>query len=53
MLVLPFLNVSDDPKQEYFSDGLTEDIMTELSRAGDLRVLARNMPSMRARRWMP
>ena len=40
--VLPFLNVSDDPKQEYFSDGLTEDIMTELSRAGDLRVLARN-----------
>ena len=40
--VLPFLNVSDDPKQEYFSDGLTEDIMTELSRAGDLRVLAHN-----------
>ena len=40
--VLPFVNLSGDPKQEYFSDGLTEDIMTELSRAPDLRVLARN-----------
>src|SRR5262249_16944690 len=40
--VLPFTNLSDDPKQEYFSDGLTEDILTELSRARDLRVLARN-----------
>src|SRR5262245_32315622 len=41
--VLPFTNLSDDPKQEYFSDGLTEDLMTELSRTSrDLRVLARN-----------
>src|SRR5262245_16167671 len=40
--VLPFANLSDDPNQEYFSDGLTEDIMTALSRARDLRVLARN-----------
>jgi TolB-like protein/class 3 adenylate cyclase len=40
--VLPFLNLSGDASQEYFSDGLTEDIMTELSRARDLRVLARN-----------
>jgi TolB-like protein len=41
--VLPFANLSDDPTQEYFSDGLTEDLMTELSRASrDLRVLARN-----------
>ena len=40
--VLPFKNLSGDPKQEYFSDGLTEDILTELSRARDLRVLARN-----------
>ena len=40
--VLPFNNLSGDPKQDYFSDGLTEDILTELSRARDLRVLARN-----------
>ena len=40
--VLPFVNLSGDPKQEYFSDGLTEDIMTELSRARDLHVLARH-----------
>ena len=40
--VLPFINLSGDPKQDYFSDGLTEDILTELSRARDLRVLARN-----------
>ena len=40
--VLPFLNLSGDPKQEYFSDGLTVDILTELSRARDLRVIARN-----------
>jgi len=40
--VLPFTNLSSDPKQDYFSDGLTDDILTELSRARDLRVLARN-----------
>ena len=40
--VLPFVNLSGDPKQDYFSDGLTGDIMAELSRARDLRVLARN-----------
>ena len=41
--VLPFANLSDDPKQEYFSDGLTDDLMTALSRASsDLHVLARN-----------
>jgi TolB-like protein/class 3 adenylate cyclase/tetratricopeptide (TPR) repeat protein len=41
--VLPFLNLSGDPQQEYFSDGLSEDLMTALSRAStDLRVLARN-----------
>ena len=40
--VLPFTNLSGDTKQDYFSDGLTEDILTELSRARDLRVLARN-----------
>ena len=34
--------MSGDPKQDYFSDGLTEDILTELSRTCDLHVLARN-----------
>ena len=40
--VLPFTNLSGDVKQDYFSDGLTEDILTTLSRARDIRVLARN-----------
>ncbi len=40
--VLPFINLSGDPQQEYFSDGITEDIITELSRFSELRVIARN-----------
>jgi len=40
--VLPFENLSEDPKQEYFSDGLTDDIITALSRFRDLFVIARN-----------
>jgi adenylate cyclase len=40
--VLPFANMSGDPSQEYFSDGITEDIITELSRFSDLFVIARN-----------
>jgi len=40
--VLPFLNMSGDPEQEYFSDGITEDIITELSRFSTLFVIARN-----------
>lgn len=40
--VLPFTNMSGDPEQEYFSDGLTEDIITELSRFTTLHVKARN-----------
>ncbi len=40
--VLPFGNMSGDPEQEYFSDGITEDITTELSRFRSLSVIARN-----------
>jgi len=40
--VLPFTNMSDDSEQEYFSDGITEDIITALSRVADLLVVARN-----------
>ena len=40
--VLAFTNMSGDPAQEYFSDGITEDIITELSRFSELFVIARN-----------
>jgi adenylate cyclase len=40
--VLPFLNMSGDPEQEYFSDGITEDIITDLSKVSGLSVVARN-----------
>jgi adenylate cyclase len=40
--VLPFANMSGDPEQEFFADGLTEDTITELSRFRDLLVISRN-----------
>jgi TolB-like protein len=40
--VLPFINMSGDPEQRYFSDGITEDIITELARFRTLSVIARN-----------
>jgi adenylate cyclase len=40
--VLPFNNMSGDPEQEYFADGITEDIITDLSRISGLSVIARN-----------
>ncbi|MEP7206629.1 MAG: adenylate/guanylate cyclase domain-containing protein [Casimicrobiaceae bacterium] len=40
--VLPFANMSEDALQEYFSDGITEDIITELSKISGLLVIARN-----------
>jgi TolB-like protein/DNA-binding winged helix-turn-helix (wHTH) protein/Flp pilus assembly protein TadD len=40
--VLPFTNLSGDPEREYFSDGITEDIITELSRLSNLIEIARN-----------
>jgi adenylate cyclase len=40
--VLPFTNMSGDPEQEYFSDGITEDIITDLSKVSVLNVMPRN-----------
>jgi len=40
--VLPFVNMSDDPEQAYFSDGITEDIITTLSKVPKLLIIARN-----------
>ena len=40
--VLPFVNMSEDPKKEYFSDGLTEEIITALSKTPKIFVIARN-----------
>nr|AAQ87499.1 Adenylate cyclase [Sinorhizobium fredii NGR234] len=42
IVVLPFDNMSGDPEQEFFTDGLTEDIITELSRRHELFVISRN-----------
>ena len=40
--VLPFTNMSGDPEQEYFVDGMTEDLITDLSKLSELFVIARN-----------
>ncbi|MFO1161266.1 MAG: adenylate/guanylate cyclase domain-containing protein [Reyranellaceae bacterium] len=40
--VLPFQNMSDDPEQEYFADGIAEDVLTTLSKIRELLVIARN-----------
>jgi adenylate cyclase len=40
--VLPFANMSDDPEQEHFADGITDDIITDLAKIGGLAVVARN-----------
>jgi TolB-like protein/class 3 adenylate cyclase/tetratricopeptide (TPR) repeat protein len=42
IVVLPFANLSSDPEQEYFSDGITEDLTTDLSRISGSFVIARN-----------
>ena len=38
--VLPLANLSSDPAQEYFTDGLTDELITELARIGTLRVIS-------------
>jgi adenylate cyclase len=40
--VLPFINISGDAEQEYFSDGITQDIITDLSKVSALAVVSRN-----------
>ena len=42
IVVLPFVNLSNNPDQQYFADGLTDDITTDLSRIADMFVIARN-----------
>ena len=42
LVVLPFVNMSEDPKQDYFSDGITEDLATALSQLSSLFVISRN-----------
>jgi adenylate cyclase len=42
LAVLPFLNMSNSPEQDYFSDGMTEDLITDLSQISGLFVIARN-----------
>jgi adenylate cyclase len=42
IVVLPFLNLSNDPEQQYFADGITEDLTTDLSRLADMLVISRN-----------
>src|SRR5262252_4509359 len=42
IVVLPFTNLSNDPDQQYFADGITEDLTTDLSRISDMFVISRN-----------
>jgi DNA-binding winged helix-turn-helix (wHTH) protein len=42
IVVLPFVNLSDDPEQQYFADGVTGDLTTDLSRIPDMLVISRN-----------
>jgi adenylate cyclase len=42
IVVLPFANLSNDPEQQYFADGITEDLTTDLSRLSEMFVISRN-----------
>jgi len=41
LVVLPLQNLSNDPQQDYFADGMTDELITELAQVGDLRVISR------------
>jgi class 3 adenylate cyclase len=45
IVVLPFANLSSDPEQQYFADGITEDLTTDLSRIADMFVMMRRKPT--------
>jgi TolB-like protein/Flp pilus assembly protein TadD len=51
--VLPFANMSDDPKQEYFADGMTDDLITDLAKISDLFVISHNSTAIYKRRRVP
>jgi len=51
--VLPFANISGDPEQEYFVDGITEDIITDISRLSGLKVIAWNTSSTYKGKTLP
>ena len=42
IVVLPFANLSNDPEQQYFADGITEDLTTDLSRIPNMLVISRS-----------
>jgi TolB-like protein len=42
IVVLPFISLSNDPEQQYFADGITEDLTTDLSRLADYSIISRN-----------
>src|SRR6202035_3481809 len=42
IVVLPFTNLGNDPEQQYFADGITKDLTTDLSRIADMVVISRN-----------
>jgi TolB-like protein len=52
IVVLPFANLSDDPEQQYFADGITEDLTTDLSRIEGSFVISRNTATDEAVIWL-